>query len=182
MKEIRLEKRIAWAAWILLVISVGFLCTGIWSRLTACWVLSVITGLVAILSLLSNRKRSVSLLVINQKGIQVDNEYKYFWGQTHHCFIVPRFVSYGRFARRSFFLVVVSNDHKRHDICLEGYHIRPKKLANEINQLVGKKICYLDEADERKEKELEKSNFRAWCFIMMILLFGFLVWLIASKG
>ena len=165
--EIRLkyDNSDLWVCGVITIVSVvlGFLLSHI------IWILAAVFGFLIIPCYLDYKKNGDSCIVFDEKGIWENDIIKFYWHQIDHCYLKSKWY-YGKYTRVYFYFVVITHQMECHELSLNGYRFRPKTLHNEINQMLGKEICYMTESEKKKEKKQNVGSFVGTIFFFLLIL------------
>ena len=124
----------------------------------AFWIFAGLFGIFLALFIWASVKHGKDAIVINGEGIWVDGEFKIDWSEVDHCYVSIRT---GEKYSDDYYLVFVTKERERCTICLDKYiykYVFPtKKFARDINQLLGKEICYMTTDDKEYERKFRQS-------------------------
>lgn len=147
----------------------------------AFWIFAGLFGIFLALFIWASVKHGKDAIVINGEGIWVDGEFKIDWSEVDHCYVSIRT---GEKYSDDYYLVFVTKERERCTICLDKYiykYVFPtKKFARDINQLLGKEICYMTTDDKEYERKFRQSILEQLKPTLIICALGLLIALIVS--
>ena len=147
----------------------------------AFWIFAGILGIFLVLFVEDAIKHGKDAIVINDEGVWVEGELVVEWSLVDHCYVSIRT---GENHSDDYYLVFVTKEGELCTICLDRYiykYVFPtKKFANDINQLLGKEICYMTSADKEYERKFRQSLLEQLKPLLYIAALVLLVALIVS--
>ena len=147
----------------------------------AFWIFAGLFGIFLALFIWASVKHGKDAIVINGEGIWVDGEFKIDWSEVDHCYVSIRT---GEKYSDDYYLVFVTKERERCTICLDKYiykYVFPtKKFARDINQLLGKEMCYMTSGDKEHERMFRQSILEQLKPTLIICALGILIALIVS--
>ena len=147
----------------------------------AFWIFAGLFGIFLALFIWASVKHGKDAIVINGEGIWVDGEFKIDWSEVDHCYVSIRT---GEKHSDDYYLVFVTKERERSTICLDRYiykYVFPtKKFARDINQLLGKEICYMTTDDKEYERRFRQSVLEQLTPTLIIIALIILIALIVS--
>ena len=147
----------------------------------AFWIFAGILGIFLVLFIWDAAKYGHDAIVINDKGVCVAGDLVIEWSQVDHCYVSIRT---GENYSDDYYLVFVTKERERSTICLDRYiykYVFPtKKFAKDINQLLGKEICYMTTDDKEYERKFRQSLLEQLKPLLYIAALVLLVALIVS--
>lgn len=177
--EIRLKYSYSGLLLVTIVI-VGLIVAG-FLYATAFWIVAGFFGILLVLFIWDAAKYGHDAIVINDKGVCVDRDLVIEWSQVDHCYVSIRT---GENYSDDYYLVFVTKERERSTICLDRYiykYVFPtKKFAKDINQLLGKEICYMTTDDKEYERKFRQSLLEQLKPLLYIAALVLLVALIVS--
>ena len=147
----------------------------------AFWICAGLFGIFLALFIWASVKHGKDAIVINGEGIWVDGEFKIDWSEVDHCYVSIRT---GEEYSDDYYLVFVTKERERCTIWLDKYIYKcvfpTKKFARDINQLLGKEICYMTTDDKEYERKFRQSILEQLKPTLIICALGILIALIVS--
>ena len=118
-----------------------------------CWILGILWGGIVVFCIVDAVKHGGDAVVITEEGVWVDGEFEVDWSEIDHCYVSIRT---GADHSDNYCLVFVTKQRNRCDLLLDRYIVKyifsTKKLAKDINHLLGKEMCHMTPADKAYEK------------------------------
>jgi hypothetical protein len=163
-----------------IIVTVGLIVAGfLFSYI--CWIPVGVFAYCVVLSISDAVKNKADAIVINDEGVWVDGVFEVDWSQVDHCYVSIRT---GGDASDDYYLVFVTKQKKRHEICLDRYiykYVFPtKKLARDINHLMSREICYMTSDDKAYEKMFRLSVLKQLAPTLIVVALTILIALIIS--
>ena len=162
------------------IVTVGLIVAGFLFS-PAFWISAGLCGILLVVFIWDAVKYGNDAIVINDEGVWVEEEIVIEWSQVDHCYVSIRT---GENYSDDYFLVFVTKQREHCTICLDRYiykYVFPtKKFAKDINQLLGKEICYMSTDDKEYERKFRQSLLEQLKPLLYIAALVLLVALIVS--
>ena len=139
------------------IVMVGFIVAG-FLYAPAFWIVAGFFVIHLVFFIWDAAKNGHDAIVIYDKGVCVDGDLVIEWSQVDHCYVSIRT---GENYSDDYYLVFVTKQREHRTVCLDRYiykYVFPtKKFAKDINQLLGKEICYMTTGDKEYERKFRQS-------------------------